>query len=1528
MKKRYRTFIFVLILVLLIFAGCKKKINDNPGDGGHQTPPAVKEYEINLSLSTITITVAQVETFDFKSLFEVKENNKVIKITDDMVTSNVTSFIGEYTYVVKVGDKTQTLYVNVVDEPKEIKINAKKNNITIKDSDAEKYDFKSLFTITVNDEEIPVLNEYLNLTTDFIKPGKHTLICSYLGKNASIDVTITETIYELELSVSEITINASLAFSYDYKSLFTYKIDGKIVEISNEMIQNNVQSDEGTYTFTVTAHGITKTLTVTITNDHTIEIVKSYQEIEISIDEIKDFDYTTLFSLYVDGKSIQVTLNMLDTSNLNNATINQKVEVTLTHQVEKTTKSESIWIVVVPASQIIINAKDLVIYPNSEHIDLTTLFSISKGNDTINVTPDMISGSINYEQDGVYPITINYQNISKNAIVEVRRGVIIEAADSDTITIIKGTNQATYSFISDFKVMINGIYFNSIPDNYISENNADFNTVGEYSVTLKIPYNDKRLGLSGVKFSYYEKTIHYLVVDNKHTLNVKQDIVILPLGTTDYNVYSNFVVTINGRKQTLTEVKEYVDPITCYVKTISNPIDFTSIGRQEVKVEIYVNGINSSPVVAAYYVIIQSNVIVTSINKIIFTGDTLYARDLFTILKDDQNIEVTNDMISGKIDNFNPGVYQITINYMGIIEYSKVVVYDSSIKGIYHTDLTTIPEQEEPDEDYSEGYYDELSSENTPISKSVQTKLQDLIISSDGEITINGVKAKILDGINEHTMLVKFNNYEHTLYINNGIIVIDPDNAIKLGFSDYKRPLVYFSENLWDIENKFVINSTSKHVLENTVIAYSIDVFNLKSKVDGSKLSYALKIQLVEKTSSDTVYQVTWDKAIFDDNFENKIGIVSTITFKNQIYKFSVEALGVGRIYKNEEKRLFANMTFVGTIDGKYAELRADQYEAFSLYIEGKRVLSLAYMEIESLVNGGVDYNNNIVFLYENRGTPFSYKFSVNPLTKTFDLMQRDQYYGKYVYNDKYIFIDGYGTGVISFDAKSYHVTKFTYDVYNNYITFTYHDTLPTFSYGEGGKAYIEPLLNVLTIKEIGDSKLQGVQFENISINDGAIVHINSLKIGQNSSTVAKKMLYENIEIITKDGPMDDDQKAECINTSSIQFNTPGFYQFTVSLKVGENEIISYYAIQIIESIYKENPVIGTYGEGVIFNANRLSIDQYGQVIIDSNEVRFEGMIKINDDLTFNSKLYSKDGKSIIMTGRYISEGLILVNCTGATSFQDYFTKGSTKISGTDNFVIRAITIGSNTTFIYSNSISNIGNFIAVESINGTSPISIDTILKMEINDEIKYIKIISWDDAKKGLMIADVYRGTYFKDGSSNIIVDGFGNASVGQVTGTYTLNKNNMTFSTDSFVKVYSLNNIEYTYEEVQISLDNSLVKGKTFSASYTFICDGYPYVANTSFKFGDNGVVTIISNSPTHDDGSEACESDTYSPIFASKNGTKGTYSVSGNKLTIKVNEITFVFVIDDVMTVSTFTCVSTTLDSETHGYFATNTIFMVV
>ncbi|UKI49786.1 MAG: hypothetical protein L6U99_14515 [Clostridium sp.] len=77
-----------------------------------------------------------------------------------------------------------------------------------------------------------------------------------------------------------------------------------------------------------------------------------------------------------------------------------------------------------------------------------------------------------------------------------------------------------------------------------------------------------------------------------------------------------------------------------------------------------------------------------------------------------------------------------------------------------------------------------------------------------------------------------------------------------------------------------------------------------------------------------------------------------------------------------------------------------------------------------------------------------------------------------------YIFLDGYKTGEISFDASSNYRTKLKYKIDGNILRIDYVDTDVTFNNGSYIEFFISDLYNVLTLRKTDTTILAGSVFE------------------------------------------------------------------------------------------------------------------------------------------------------------------------------------------------------------------------------------------------------------------------------------------------------------------------------------------------------------------------------------------------------------------------------------------------------------------
>lgn len=1188
---------------------------------------------------------------------------------------------------------------------KNVVVTALKSSVQIKDTEVSIYDYTSLFSVTVDGIAIVVQPSFIDDSAVIETPGTYKVTCTYENQTASADVTVVYADYALTLSAAEITLKAAEVAGYNFKALFRAEVDGMRVNIDDAMVTSDVKAEAGDYTYTVSIGDCRETLTVHVVPDHDVEIVLSYALYELPVNEKDGFDPAVLFSLYVDGAATELPADAIDASALANAGEGDEVEIVCSYTFAGFTATERARVKIAEAREIAITARDVVTYPNAAEIDLTSLFTVTYGKETIPVTIDMIEGTIDYSSEGENPIVLRYGGKTATATVTVRRGVIIDYAHADTVTVRVGTDKRTYPFAEDFVVIINGARYVNIPDSYFDLSEADFSEEGEFSVTLTIPYGDKKPTLSGGwPVTEYSKTIKYIVRSAEYSLGVKQDVVELEKGTASYDPFKNLTLVVNGINTAFTDRKEDVD-ITCVYAEVKTSIDYTSLEDQTVTVAVYVFGAEREPVEISFTVRIKSDLKVEAVDRVAFTGATLYTRDLFSITDGGTPVEVTNEMISGKVDTFKPGIYEVSIEYRGLTATSRVVVYSDEMVGRYKTLLRTIPEEEEDDgEDYGEGGwgyteggddYDFYAGGAMAIAETSQ--LGDLVITQNGEIEFNGIKAFSVTGVDEHTMFIRTGSgstgTEYTLHFDDGIIVLDVDNRNRLGFSDYMRPLIYFSETLWTLNETVVINYGAKHVLEtDTSGNYSLNTFRITSKEDGSEKWYGLYIGLVLHTSGDTIYEVKWGEVVFDESFSHKTGSSSSLLFDGKTYAFTMEGYSTGKIDRNENVAPYEGKTFTGSIDGEQGRIVAASGGQYSVYKGNSLILRLTSYEVSSMRNGGV-LPGDILFFYASEAgdgiaAPCSYKFALDVEHATFTTLERDAYFGKYYRGEQWFFLDGYGTGRF-FGGTS--TADIAYTAKNGEIAVSFRDVDPASKFGSAAAFYISPLLNVLTVKS--SNGLAGDPFVNTIITDGAIVTVSTTMVS-GASANAKNQLLSGITIVTANGEVSDSAKSSYVDTSAVNFGKAGFYQFKVTVNVGGKAVESYYAVQVMSEIYDGNPVVGAYPSGVLSPSLSFTVDKSGRAYISVSGVTYMGVATIYEDNSFAVKAYGQDGALLTATGKMLAPGLLEVRFEGALRTADYFTTGQRRVAAGKDGALYEFVTGGQTVYVYAKSAVSMGEVV------------------------------------------------------------------------------------------------------------------------------------------------------------------------------------------------------------------------------------------
>lgn len=100
----------------------------------------------------------EVETYDFKSLFSVTMDGEAVEVTDDMVTSNVKSEVGDYTVTVEYHGASDTIAVSVI-EDHEIEVLKAYQTYTLPEGEVDAFDASKLFTLVVDGKAVQVTPE-------------------------------------------------------------------------------------------------------------------------------------------------------------------------------------------------------------------------------------------------------------------------------------------------------------------------------------------------------------------------------------------------------------------------------------------------------------------------------------------------------------------------------------------------------------------------------------------------------------------------------------------------------------------------------------------------------------------------------------------------------------------------------------------------------------------------------------------------------------------------------------------------------------------------------------------------------------------------------------------------------------------------------------------------------------------------------------------------------------------------------------------------------------------------------------------------------------------------------------------------------------------------------------------------------------------------------------------------------------------------------------------------------------------------
>lgn len=1530
MKKYLATILVVLMAVFFAFAAtsCGKKGTDSSDSASSVLPSG--EIEVKADKAEVKIALVDLDSFDFTNLFDIYVDGGKVGVSLDYIDlSKFKKELGTYEIVCSYGGKSAKVIVHVVTE-RDVFIQANKTKVTIKDIEVRTYDYTQLFTITVNGNDTEVKAEYIDASNVKPEPDTYTVTCTYGGSSAKVWVEVTETPFVATALESEVSVYVGCADKFEPAALFAITLNGEEVEVTADMLTGEVKPEVGDYEIKLSIGSRKASVIVHVIENHVIKIGSAYSEIDIAPEDISSYDFLNDFYIYEDGKSVDVNSEnvTLDTSLLTGAAIGDKCEISLSYVPAdgKGGATKSVKVNVTESGTIAIKAFSAEIF-ESDTLDLTSLFEITDNGEEITVTDDMINGFVDFGSSDECEITLTYKNLTRAATVKKIKGISIKYAHGEVVSVKKGENKGSYDFAGDFEVYIDGIRFYGLA-NWIDTSGVDFDAIGVYEAVLTVQYNDVKVNLSAPKFEASKtKTIKYNVVPNVYDLKLTEKKVELEAGSADYDVLSNIELSVNGYRQSFTANRGEVNMVTTYYEIVSAP-DLTVTGSHKVTINLYVYGLGYDPVTAEYTIIVKNGIKIYSEDKAVFTGETLYVPDLFRIYENGKAVNVTPDMISGRINPFVAGSYVLSVEYKGVTRSATVSVIPSEYVGDYQTADKTIAK------DSVEGEDGDIAEDEKP-----SVAIGDMEIGRDMSIFVHGLKAENVT-LTDYGFDFMLGKNAHEAHFENGVCVLIPLNELKLSYYDDNRPLVYFKRGTWAIADSVSVHYSQegKSVYGIAYTGYSIFLYKVRNSETNELKWFAIKVTLESKTSSDTMYSVAYGFVNLPSDFSSKtIGAAGTFNLNESSYSFTVTERGTGIINRLNTVAPFGGKSFGGEFGGKEAVLTLGTEHQPVITVGGIVKLSMNTSEFHPKfdyysINEGyyILYGYEVVTLNKRDNskrisyttdlftaekdtddeqitvTPFSYKFLLDADNETFTIEEQDGHFGLYRNGDgRFVFLDGYGHGLIDTTKNSIGQYAFAYTVEGNLVTLVYVDPSNNLSQKRGVFS-IDAFGNVLYAQSCGKEFEKGDALTNAYITSGAAVTISRTVFHKGES---KDEIIGAIKIVTADGEYSLAKKKEkvtvngtqvaIVDVSKVSMKYAGFYLVEVNLKLdgATNVQTNRFAVQILgETLPTGEGFARNYGKSVS-GLTSFTLNTYGETEFILDGVSYTGFATVSGDKLY-AKLTAAYKGTVSITGEINDDEILTLQIVTAdgTLLLEHYSVGTVLYAGNGKIVLRSFASSKGNVFYISSALSVLGDKVELKTVDGAAvtALSVGTVVAFNYDGADYVLRISALGDEKNGLEISDLLEGSYEDLGGQGetLILDGYGSGILNGVRGTYyiyneTDGGKRLVFTVASGV-MYKLvvgTSGERLGKFVNYGdVSESNLDGKSYAGDV----GDYETTATVTMKFASGGKVTLEYSSS---DGSSA-------PDYA---GT-GTYTVSDGKIIVSVNGYVITLTFKDPWTLS--------------------------
>ena len=175
--------------------------------------------------------------------------------------------------------------------------------------------------------------------------------------------------------------------------------------------------------------------------------------------------------------------------------------------------------------------------------------------------------------------------------------------------------------------------------------------------------------------------------------------------------------------------------------------------------------------------------------------------------------------------------------------------------------------------------------------------------------------------------------------------------------------------------------------------SYTIDALKVKDLNTNEVKWVGMKSDLIEKKSADYYYSHDVGEITLSAGYKGEVGEVATLTINGFMTEFTVTGEKIGKVNRStsipeREKDYVGDYT--GKIYGKDANVKISSINAIEVTCDGKEIADLSISAVNSLTHGGIDYTNDIYYIYDSSSDTFALKIKLNVEAKTFEVLARE----------------------------------------------------------------------------------------------------------------------------------------------------------------------------------------------------------------------------------------------------------------------------------------------------------------------------------------------------------------------------------------------------------------------------------------------------------------------------------------------------------------------------------------------------------